>query len=55
MIVYALDSRTIESVWIGGKRIYHVEEGYQKIDIEKVREKVQEIRNRLMEEIRIKQ
>ncbi len=51
MLVYALDSRIIESVWIDGRIVYHANEGFRNIDIDKVRQRVQDIRDRLMSEI----
>ncbi|MHA1615934.1 MAG: amidohydrolase [Candidatus Njordarchaeales archaeon] len=49
MIVYALDQSYVESVMVDGKWVYKDGE-YANIDIDKIREKVQEIRLRLMEE-----
>jgi len=51
MIIYALDLRAIEAVYVGGKKIYDNGE-LLTIRIDKVREKVQEIRERLEEEIK---
>ncbi len=50
MIVYSLDSRYIESVWIGGKKLYDAREGFYTIDIENLRNKVEDIRQKLLEE-----
>lgn len=52
MIVYALDSRSIESVWLEGKMIYSKSRGFLTLDIEKLREKVEDIRHRLVNEAR---
>lgn len=49
MIVYSLDRSFVESVMVGGEWIYFNKE-FTKIDIEDAREKVQEIRERLMRE-----
>lgn len=50
MIVYSLSSNFIESVFVGGKRVYH--EGVFEFDIEKVKEKIIDIRKRLEKEIK---
>jgi len=49
MIVYSLDKSFVESVMINGEWVYFNNE-YTKIDIEDTREKVQNIRDRLMKE-----
>jgi len=54
MLVYALDSRYIESVWIHGDELYNKKGGFKTIDIDRTREKVEEIRNRLLTEAGVK-
>jgi len=49
MIVYSLDQSFVEHVMVDGKWLYYNRE-YTTIDIEDLREKVQNIRERLMEE-----
>jgi len=50
MLVYALDSRYIESVWIHGKPVYSQEEGFLTINVERLRDKIEDIRARLLSE-----
>ena len=52
MIVYSIDSRSIESVWVAGKKLYDHNEGFTTIDIDALREKLNEIRERLLREAR---
>ena len=54
MIVYALDSSCIESVWIDGKKVYDINKGLLTIDIERLREKIEDIRSRLLQEAGIR-
>lgn len=50
MIVYALDSRYIDAVWINGEIIYSREDGLKTVNIHKLREIVDDIRGRLVQE-----
>ncbi|MEX0568457.1 MAG: amidohydrolase [Candidatus Njordarchaeota archaeon] len=50
MIIYALDSRYIDSVWIGGNKLYDAKYGFSFIDVKDVKNKVESIRRRLIEE-----
>jgi len=50
-IVYCLDSRYIDSVWVDGKKLYSLEEGFSSIDVSLVRDKVQSIRERLLQDV----
>ncbi|MCR8454290.1 MAG: amidohydrolase [Crenarchaeota archaeon] len=54
MIVYALDSRYIDSVWINGELMYSQENVLKTIDVQKLREIVNDIRIRLTQEAGIK-
>ncbi len=53
MIVYALDSSCIESVWIHGRKLYDIDEGFATIDIDMLRGRLEDIRIRLVEEAEI--